>query len=372
MRILAATPVFGKAQIIAVSPRVFKMDRVYNFGIIGAGVIGNFHAQAVNSLSNARLRSICDNNLDRAISLAHRYGVKAFQDYNEMLNDMELDIVTIATPSGLHLEPSIAAAKAHKHVLCEKPLEITPDRIDKMISAHKEAGTQLGCILQTRYTPALQPLRDAVMQQRFGTITYAGVYVPWWRTDEYYNNSWHGTWNLDGGGALMNQSIHMIDMLCSIMPEVKSVMAYTNSIGHPGIEAEDTAVATLKFVNGALGVIYGSTASYPGQLKRFEISGTRGTVIYIEDSYLVFEFQDKRSEDNEVMRQFEKVKGQSGTSDPAAIPHELHALCFKDFITALETKKTFWIDGQQAKKSVELIHAIYESSKKSGLVSLVS
>ena len=192
--------------------------------------------------------------------------VKAFASYDEMLKVKEIDIVTIATPSGLHAEPVIAAAKAGKHVICEKPLDVTLERIDSMIAAHKRAGTLLAGVFQNRFTDAMVPLRQAIKAGRFGTITYAGVYVPWWRTDEYYKDSWHGTWKLDGGGALMNQSIHMVDMLCDLMPPVESVQAYTNKLGHPQIEAEDTAVAVVKFISGALGIIYGTSAFVSGAI----------------------------------------------------------------------------------------------------------
>ncbi|MBD3320386.1 MAG: gfo/Idh/MocA family oxidoreductase, partial [Chitinivibrionales bacterium] len=189
-------------------------------------------------------------------------------------------------------------------------------------------------------------------------------YVPWWRSDEYYANSWHGTWELDGGGALMNQSCHMIDMLCDLMPPVESVMAYADKKGHPQIEAEDTAAAILRFRGGPLGIIYGTSASFPGQFKRFEITGTRGTVIYLEDCFTVWQFADERPEDETVRDQFGQVDGLGSVDDPAAIKHTNHTRNFQAFIDAIESGKNFVLNGQEARRAVELILAIYQSAKE--------
>jgi len=282
----------------------------------------------------------------------------------------DIDILAIATPSGFHAEPAIAAAEAHKHVICEKPLEVTLQRIDAMIDAHNRAGTQLGGIFPYRFNDAMTPLRKAIDSGRFGTITFAGVYVPWWRTDEYYRDSWHGTWKLDGGGALMNQSIHMIDILCALMPPVESVWAYTHNLGHPQIETEDTAVVSLRFTSGAVGIIYGTTASWPGRFRRLEITGTRGTVVYTEDSFTVWRFAEETAEDERIRSRFGHVSGGGGVADPAAIDYENHTQNFKAFIDSLETGEEFCINGYEARKAVELITAIYESARRRECVKL--
>jgi len=280
-----------------------------------------------------------------------------------------VDIVTIATPSGLHMEPTVAAAEAGKHVICEKPLEITLERIDAMIEAHAKAGTRLGGIFPYRFNDLMVPLREAITSGRFGTITYAGVYVPWWRTDEYYKDSWHGTMKLDGGGALMNQSIHMIDMLCDLIPPITSVLAQTATLGHE-MEAEDTAAAVLQYANGAIGIIYGTTASYPGQYRRFEITGTKGTAINVENSITKWEFADERPEDAEVRERFMEIAGGGGVADPAAIDYENHTRNFKAFLESLEKGQDFWIDGPEARKAVEVILAIYQSAREGQPVKL--
>jgi len=337
--------------------------KTWSFGVVGAGLIADFHARAIRDIPNARFVACCDTVAPKAQALAAKYGAKAFTSFEEMLKSKDIDIVTIATPSGLHMEPTVAAAKAGKHVICEKPIEITLERIDAMIAAHKKAGTRLGGIFPYRFNDMMVPLREAIQSGRFGTITCASVYVPWWRTDAYYKDSWHGTWKLDGGGALMNQSIHMVDMLCDLMPPIESVQAFTGTLGHK-IETEDTAVAVLRYKGGALGVIYGTTASYPGQFRRCEITGTKGTMINVENSITVWQFADERPEDEQVRKKFMTIQGGGGVADPAAITHENHTRNFKAFLEALETKRDFWISGPEARKAVEVILAIYRSAKE--------
>lgn len=344
--------------------------RIWNFGIVGAGLIADFHARAIRELPNARLAGFFDSTGQKAQQLATKLGAKAFDSLEAMLADPSIDIVTIATPSGAHAEPAIAAARAGKHVLCEKPLEITLGRIDDMIAAHRTAGTTLGGIFQNRFNPAMVPLRQAVAEERFGRITYAGVFVPWWRNDEYYTGSWHGTLAMDGGGALMNQSIHMIDMLLDIAGPVRRVSAFAGTLGHT-IEAEDTAVAIVEFANDAMGQIYGTTASWPGRFKQFEMTGTHGTVVYVEDCFTEWRFVDERAEDAVIRAKFGQVQScGGGVANPAAIGHHNHARNFAAFVEAIEAGRPFEIDASQARKAVELILAIYQSAQKGKIISL--
>ncbi len=344
--------------------------KTWNFGIVGAGLIADFHARALGDMTNAKLIGCCDKIPGRAKALADKHGVRTFDDYNQMVRSEDIDIITIATPSGFHLEPTVAAAEAGKHVICEKPLEVTLDRIDAMIEAHEKAGTSLGGIFPYRFNDMMTPIRDAINSGRLGVITYAAIYVPWWRTHEYYKDSWHGTWKLDGGGALMNQSIHMIDMLCDVMPPIEAVQAFTAKLGHPQIETEDTAAAAIRYAGGALGMIYGTTASFPGQFRRFEITGTKGTIINVENSITVWQFADEKPEDAEVLKRFGEIEGGGGVADPAAITHENHTRNFKAFLDALDAGKKFWIDGREARKAVEVILAVYKSAKEQKLVTL--
>ena len=335
--------------------------KIWNFGIIGAGLIADFHAKAIQNITNAKLIGICGTNTEKVKKLAGKYNCRIFNSYIEMIRSGEIDIVTIATPSGAHMEPAIEAARFGKHVICEKPLEISLDRIDRMIEAHEASGTKLGGIFNYRYNDTLKHLKSAVDKGRFGTITFAAIYVPWWRNEDYYKGSWHGTMKLDGGGALINQSIHMIDILQHLMGPVDSLQAYTATLGH-SIEAEDTAAAVLKFKNKALGVIYGTTASFPGQFRRIEITGTRGTVIQAENSFKVWQFADQTETDKEIVNKFNQIEGGGGVSDPGAIPYEPHARNIAAFIDSIETGNEFEINGHEARKAVEIVLAVYKSA----------
>ncbi len=346
-------------------------EREFGFGIVGTGLIARFHARALAEVPGARLVAVCGRTRARAEALAGEFGCAAYDSLDAMLASPTVDVLVVATPSGAHLEAAVAAARAGKHVLCEKPLEVTLERVDAMLEAHRRAGTRLGCTFQLRYMPALQPIREALREGRFGTLTYAGAYVPWWRADEYYSeSSWHGTLALDGGGALMNQAIHMIDLLCDLLPPVKAVSAFTASIGHPGIETEDAAAASFRFEGGALGVVYGTTSSWPGRPKRLEITGTRGTVVLVDEALTEFSFQDRRPGDAEALSRCGHGQSAYGASAPGAMTHALHAACFRDFVDALKTGRRFQIDGESARRSVALVRAIYEAAASGRRVEL--
>lgn len=326
-------------------------------------MVADFHAKSIQHLSNARLIGICGAGSGRAAILAKQYNCREFPDYHAMLRSQEIDIITIATPSGMHMEPAVEAALQGKHVLCEKPLDISPERIDAMINAHSKAGTRLGGIFNYRFTATVHLLKTAVDEGRFGTITYASVHVPWWRSDIYYQHKWRGTLQLDGGGAMMNQSIHMVDMLQYVMGPIDSLHAYIATLGH-SIEAEDTATAILRFKNKALGSIYGSTASFPGQPRRIEITGTKGTAILEDNNIKAWQFAAETKDDERIRAQYKTNESGGGAADPSAIPFELHAKNIAAFISSVETGQPFEIDGNEARKAVEIVLAMYTSAKE--------
>lgn len=338
------------------------MQKSWNIGIVGSGLIADIHAKAISEIDYAQTVGFCDNGSGRSKKLALKYHAKPFENYKKLIHDESVDMIIIASPSGAHLEPALEAAKAGKHVLCEKPLEITPERIDQMIEAHQKAGTYLGGIFNFRYDAVIPLLKDTIEKGRFGTITFSGVYVPWWRNDSYYADNWHGTKTLDGGGALMNQSIHMIDLLQYLMGPIQDIKSFIAREGHPEIEVEDIGVASCRFKNGALGLIYGTTASFPGQHRKLEISGTKGTVQMIEDSITVWQFADHQKHDEQVLEKYGKIAGGGGVSDPGAIAYSGHKMNIEDFLMAIDNKKPFAIDGEEAKKSVSIIHRIYENA----------
>ena len=341
--------------------------KTWKIGIIGTGMIADFHAQAVQSLPNAQLAGFCNIRPEKAKKMAKKFKVKHWENYQSMLESADVDMVMIATPSGAHEEPVVEAAQQGKHVLCEKPLEIQLDRIDRMIEAHKKAGTRLGGIFNFRYNETTQIIKKAIEKNRLGKITYAAVHVPWWRNDAYYEG-WHGTWELDGGGALMNQSIHMVDLLLYMMGPVERLGAFISNLGHPQIEAEDTAVSVLQFKNKALGAIYGTTASFPGQFRRLEITGTKGSIVLVENSLQVWQFAEMNEEDDKIIKKYGAIEGGGGVADPAAMTYENHAKNLAAFIQAIEENRPFEIDGEEARKSVALILDIYQSAKTFSMV----
>ncbi len=333
----------------------------WTIGVVGAGSIGRVHAEVITTLANATFAGCCDGGSGRAKPLCEDLGGRVYADYQAMMADEAIDVVMIASPSGGHMEPAVAAAKAGKHVLCEKPLDITPQRIDRMIAAHEAAGTYLGGVFQNRFTDGVRHLRKAIARGRFGRITYAGVYVPWWRDQGYYDGTWRGTWALDGGGALMNQSIHMVDMLIDLMGPVVEVKAMADTLGH-AIEAEDTAAAVVRFENNAIGLIYGTTASWPGHPRRFEITGTNGTAIYTDDRITAWDVAEPQPDDEQILKGTQAGNRSGGAADPKDISADYHRRNLCAFLEAIEQQKPFELDGREARKSVELILRIYENA----------
>ncbi|MBC7320571.1 Gfo/Idh/MocA family oxidoreductase [bacterium] len=342
-----------------------EKDRVY-FGIIGCGAIANIHAKAIKSIETAELVAVADVNLDSARNFAQRYQVERYYgDYRELLKDESIDIVNICTPSGLREEIAIDCARAGKHIIAEKPIEVTLERIDRMIEECKKNNVALAGIFNNRYNRNYKIVYETIQKGRFGKLILGDVYVKWYRDKEYYTRSgWRGTWKFDGGGALMNQSIHFIDLLQWYMGPVESVKAYTTQAVHKYIETEDIGVAIVKFKNGALGVIEGSTALYPGLHDRIEIHGENGCVL-IENSRIVrWEFKDKEPIDEEIRRSKGLETFELGSSkDPMEIPYELHKREIEDIISSLKEGKTPPIDGNEARKAVEIIIAIYEANR---------
>ncbi len=339
-------------------------------GIIGVGMIARFHAQAIAAMSGGTLHSVYARNSEKGTAFADEFKCTAHSDLDTFLADPELDLVTIATPSGAHLEPCLAAAKASKHVLVEKPMEVSTERIDQMIAACAENGVTLGGIFNRRFSPAVEAFKAAADQSRFGQMTLAEASIKWFRDQEYYDSgAWRGTWKLDGGGALMNQGIHAIDQLIYLAGDVKRVSASVACLAHTGIEVEDTAVAILEFENGARGVIQGSTAcwSSSGHPAEVHVCGDQGSAFLSDESFRVWDFAEQRPEDKEIRANLMTGSAAGlGANDPTAINFSGHQKCFEDFVQAVASNETPAIDGQEARKAVALIQAIYASARANG------
>jgi predicted dehydrogenase len=292
-------------------------------------------------------------------------GVPIFTSMDQALKRDDVHAVIICTPSGDHLEPALAAASAGKHVVVEKPLEISPQRCDQIIAACDKAGVKLCTIFPSRFSDANQTLRAAIDAERFGKLVLGETTCKWWRTQEYYDSGqWRGTWQLDGGGALMNQAVHNVDLLLWLMGPVKEVSGFTATLAHNRIEVEDTAVATLRFTNGALGVIIAATSIHPGFPKTVAIHGDRGSAVIEQDDLITWTFADSQPADDEIRHRFAKKTGATGgAADPKAISHEGHARQLRDFVAAIREDRAPMVDGREGKKAVELICAVYEASQ---------
>jgi predicted dehydrogenase len=330
-------------------------------------MIARFHARALKEIPETRLVALVSRsreNAEKVLSESNTPRCEIYSEVNAAFSRPDLDVVIITTPSGAHLEPAMAAAKAGKHVVVEKPLEITVERCDQIIEACGRAGVKLCTIFPSRYGDAMTTLQRAVAAGRFGRLTLGETTCKWWRSQEYYDKGgWKGTKALDGGGALMNQAIHNVDLLLWLMGPVRRVVGATATLAHERIEVEDTAVACLEFASGALGVIQAATSIYPGFPKTIAIHGDAGSAVIEQDDILKWEFRNTRSEDSEIRTRFAaKVNASGGASDPAAISHIGHARQLADFVQAIRAHTSPLVDGREGRRSVELVCAIYESA----------
>ena len=341
------------------------------FGIVGCGMIANFHAKAIRE-AGGELVACYDQVQAAAEKLADTYDCRAYRSLDELLADPQVEIVTVGTPSGAHLDPAVAAAEAGKHIIVEKPLEVTLQRCDAIIAAAEKSGVVLSTVFPSRFHPSSMRLKEAVEQGRFGKLTLGDAIVKWYRTQQYYDSGvWRGTWKLDGGGALMNQAIHSVDLLAWLMGPVAEIGAMTGLLAHERIEVEDVAIANLKFKNGAFGTLEATTCAWPGYLKRIEIHGSTGSAVIEEEDIIKWDFAEAAPVDEEVRRSMAAKRSTGGgAADPAAIGHHAHAKQFKDVMEAIKTGRKPAIDGHEGRRSVEIIVSVYESARTGKVVAL--
>ena len=339
--------------------------KTYGVGIIGLGNIADFHARALAELPNARLIAGHDVIEPKGRAFAEKFSCDYIPDFQAFLSRTDIDVVSVCTPSGAHADSVIPALQAHKHVICEKPLDITLARIDHMIATAAKANVKLGGIFPFRFDSVVLQIKKAIDAGRFGSLALVTGSVPWWRTDEYYDTGgWRGTWALDGGGALMNQAIHVVDLLQFLGGPVKRVQAITARLAHPQIEVEDTAVAAIEYANGALGTMTAATSMYPGRFRRVEVSGSAGTAVMVENDLECWQFADSSPEDADIRRRFSNATDSGGgAADPRSISHQGHRRNYESFFQALDAGSDPVLDGRQARMAVELILAIYRSAR---------
>lgn len=338
--------------------------RRYGFVVVGAGNIAAAHIFAINGLPNARFVGVVGGSSERAKKLAEQHGVTLFGTVEEAAAHPEVDILSICTPSGAHLEPALAAIAAGKHVIVEKPLEITVERSRRLLEAAEVAGSAVGAIFMSRFAPANAFAKRAIEEGRLGRLLQVDAYVKWWRDQAYYDSgAWRGTVALDGGGALMNQAIHQIDLLQWLAGPVSEVFAFAATLNHERLEVEDTLVGTLRYANGALGQVSAATSLWPGSAKSLQVHGTEG-FFRIDDDMLV-DWRTRSGGDAERQELLELYGGvgKGGSSDPMAISFTNHLLQYQDLLEALEQGRAPAIDGREGIKAVQVVEALYESAR---------
>ncbi len=342
------------------------MAEKLRFGIIGCGVIGPTHAEAIESLPDAQLIAVADPIANRAQKLADKYNVTPYSDIQAMLDNERLDVVTVCTPSGEHGKHACQVMRTGRHVIVEKPMEITRAAIDETLRVQQEMGVKLSVISQHRFDTATQQIHTLVQEQALGRLVLGNVLIPWWRSQAYYDSgAWRGTWKFDGGGVLMNQSIHSIDLLQWLMGSVKSLYAYTDTLVHR-METEDVGVAVLRFVNGAVGTIAATTGAYPGVTTRIELFGDKGSAIIENDQlsylHLARNEQEQAGDYGSSLKTVRKSVVDSSTAqNAAALSANSHALQIADMIRAIRENGTPLVDGNTARQAVDVILGIYES-----------
>jgi len=351
------------------------------FGILGCGVIGPHHARAIASLESAELVAVADVGFESAEEVAGEYGCSAYTSLGEMLSGVDLDAVCICTPSGMHADDAISALEAGKDVVIEKPVDVTLEAADRLIEAQRATGRTVTVVSQHRFDAATRAVYDAVTKGEFGRLTSGSAEVRWWRSQSYYDSGgWRGTWELDGGGVLINQAIHSIDLLQWLMGPVVEVTAYTGLLAHERIEVEDTAVAILKFSGGALGTVIATTAAYPGLTARISVHGDRGSAIIDDDALSYFHAAGEGQEGDahgtgggenqaeQVIARYGEVATSPGAGSVPASLSMAHRDQIQDFFEAVREGSEPSVNLEEGRKPLAIIQGIYESARTGGPV----
>lgn len=332
------------------------------FGIIGVGMIADFHAQAIAHTKGGKLVGVATRNLENARAFAQRHKVVlATTSVDELVARPDIHVVCVTTPSGAHLEPALAAVRAGKHVVVEKPIEVTTERADELLRAADAAGVKVSPIFQARFGEGAQTIKAAIDAGRFGRLVLASAYVKWHRSAEYYSG-WKGSQKLDGGGAVINQAIHAIDLLQWFAGMPAEVFSWNTRRVYAHIESEDTATAALRYPDGALGAIEATTAAWPGWARRIELCGEKGSAMLEDDHVSHWDFRDELPGDERIRAKKIDRKMRSGSSAPGAISFEGHRRQIQDLIDAVRENRPVAIDGHEARKAVALIRAMYASA----------
>jgi predicted dehydrogenase len=338
---------------------------VHGFGIVGAGSIAGTHAQAIAQLDGAELKTVTDLRADAARQFAGQHGCAVAADLDAMLSRDDIDVVSVCVPSGLHAEIGIRAAAAGKHLVIEKPIDVTLTAADQLIGAAKAAGVRLTVIAQHRFDPGLIELKSLIDAGALGRLLLGEASTKWYRSQAYYDSAaWRGTDTLDGG-SLMNQGIHYVDLLLWAMGPVAEVTALTATQTH-AMEAEDVALALLKFQSGALGTLVSSTSVFPGFAQRLEVTGTGGTIV-VTDGEITH--RGLTAEPTPAAGPAMEATAAEGASTPA-IGAASHAAQFADFLAAIDEDREPAVTAADGRAAVEVIQAVYASARTASAVRL--
>jgi predicted dehydrogenase len=333
----------------------------FGFGIVGCGTIASVHAEAIRQLPYAELVSVYSRNLENAKRLGQKFNVNSSNDWSTFISDPQIDVVSVCTPNGTHLDFGQRIAEAGKHVIVEKPIEVTLERGRQLIEICAKHNVKLAVIFQNRFLPDVIHMKTAIDAGEVGKIFLGNAYVKWHRTQAYYDSAkWRGTFELDGGGVLINQAIHTIDLLQWLLGKVETIYGQIGTFTHASIEGEDTAVATLRFENGALGVIEASTSVQPAMDRRLEIHGEKGTAILTGNSFRLLgaAFSQQENADS-------TETGASGAASPLQnFTAEPHRRQYEAILEAISQNQTPPVAGEESLESLAIVSAIYESAKQ--------
>jgi len=332
------------------------MSNKVKFGLIGAGNVAKVHAKALQNLEDGQLVAVSTRNKRKGEIFAKEFNCDYYTDYKELLKNGKIDVVCITLPNGLHADVGIEAAKFGKHVVVEKPIDITLQKADSLINECEKQHVKLSVIFQRRFSDAIIKLKNSLEKGDFGKLNFGAAHTKWYRSQSYYNDSnWHGTWQLDGGGALINQSIHYVDLLRYTVGEIDEVFSFSATRMHD-IEVEDILTGSVKFKNGALGLIEANTAAYPGLYSRLDVYGEKGVVVIVDDTIHTW----KTDQYNFERKENEKQK--SGQNSPK-IDYYLHQKQLKNIIECILEDKKPMVNGIDARNTLSVVLALYESAR---------
>ncbi|MCX5757483.1 MAG: Gfo/Idh/MocA family oxidoreductase [Candidatus Hydrogenedentes bacterium] len=341
------------------------MAKTLNFAVVGLGM-GGHHCTAIRNAKGAHLAGVCDIDEERLALRMKEFDCKGYTRYADVLKDKSIDAVCIVVESGYHAKLGIQAAKAGKHIIMEKPIDITPAKIKPFEEAVKAAGVKCGCIFQSRMDNCNILIKKAIDSGKMGKLIGAHAYLPWWRGDDYFSGPhgpWRGTWKIDGGGSMMNQGIHTMDLIQWLAGPVESAFGFYGVFNHK-IEAEDQVVAVLKFKNGALGTFYSTTCTIPEGAQRVYMYGTKGSFSQYGRTLETYAM-DTPAQRERMMKLFGgNVKaGSEASKDPMAVSADGHQLIIEDLVKAVYANREPVIPISSAKHAVEIACAIYKSAR---------